>query len=344
MIGNTLCIRSCRRLRDRRTAAQEQVAAPQFGGGNRVGEGIKGEQYAFTELHQPSSAANAAAFSNAGITMSVPKSGVHFPCQDAGTAQLRHVALGESIRQPQRRRLDLHPQATSPNRPFRQPAQLHALQSAADYRYPHSTTAPQETSRPQDHTLSLFPVGLGLGVVPARVISAAQPLSLRRSDLPASPSPKKSVYRSSPRLRCSTHARYSPGKAGSSQSSPSCLTTAAAAPALILDIGSLEAHPQGATGRHDGRHHVRSSLEPHRQTFEAIHIQRGRYQPIFHNQPHRGNGQQFVRAALFKRVPGCGWERRFVRHIAHGPDLTQRFTRHIENRESAKSSADSLRP
>ena len=54
-----------------------------------------------------------------------------------------------------------------------------------------------------------------------------QPLSLRRSDLPASPSPKKSVYRSSPRLRCSTHARYSPGKAGSSPSSPSCLTTAA---------------------------------------------------------------------------------------------------------------------
>lgn len=42
--------------------------------------------------------------------------------------------------------------------------------------------------------------------------------------------------------------------------------------------------------------------------------------------------QQFVRAALFKRVPGCGWERRFVRHIAHGPNLIQRFTRHIENR------------
>ena len=35
-------------MRDRRTAAQEQVAAPQFGGGNRVGEGIKGEQHAFT--------------------------------------------------------------------------------------------------------------------------------------------------------------------------------------------------------------------------------------------------------------------------------------------------------
>lgn len=105
------------------------------------------------------------------------------------------------------------------------------------------------------------------------------------------------------------------------------------APALILDIEVFGGHTRkAATGRHDGRHHVRPSLEPHRQTFEAIHIQRGRDQPIFHNQPHRGNGQQFVRAALFKRVPGCGWERRFVRHIAHGPNLIQRFTRHIENR------------
>ena len=123
-----------------------------------------------------------------------------------------------------------HPQATSPNRPSAPASTTPRPAIRRRLSLPAFDHRPQETFRPRDHTPFLFPVGLGLGVVPAHayVISAAptfepapEPIFRRP------PPPKKSVYRSSPRLRCSIHARYSPGKAGSSPSSPSCLTTAA---------------------------------------------------------------------------------------------------------------------
>lgn len=89
-----------------------------------------------------------------------------------------------------------HPQATSPNRPSAPASTTPRPAIRRRLSLPAFDHRPQETSCPRDHTPFLFPVGLGLGVVPAHayVISAAptfKPAPERSSGVPL---PQKSPF------------------------------------------------------------------------------------------------------------------------------------------------------
>ncbi len=184
-----------------------------------------------SRAHQPSSAASAAAFSSAGITSVSPQiwcSAFRVKTPEPPSFVTSHWAKTSASRNAGGAGL-----SSTSNVP--QPAFRASQHNSTPCNPPPTIVTrirppPSRNFPSRDHTRFLFPVGLGLGAVPAHayVISAAPTFracagAISRRSL----SPKKSVYRSSPRLRCSTHARYSPGKAGSSPSSPSCLTTAA---------------------------------------------------------------------------------------------------------------------
>ena len=143
---------------------RKKVAAPQFGGGDLVGEGIKGEQHAFTGTPAVERGKRGGIFQCGDHDVGPQKSGVPLsvsrrrnrPASSRRIGRKHPPAATPEVRA-------FHPQATSPNGLPRQPAQLHALQSRRRLSLPAFDHRPQETSRPRDHTPFPFPVGLGLG-------------------------------------------------------------------------------------------------------------------------------------------------------------------------------------
>ncbi len=185
-----------------------------------------------SRAHQPSSAASAAAFSSAGITMSVPKiwcSTFRVKTPEPPSFVTSHWAKTSASRNAGGAGL-----SSTSNVP--QPAFCASQHNSTPCNPPPTivTRIRPPPSRnflsPGSHPIPVpgWASDLGSSRLTHTSFPQHQPLSLRRSRSSGVPPPQKSPFTALlPASAARPHARYSPGKAGSSPSTPSCLTTAA---------------------------------------------------------------------------------------------------------------------